>query len=70
MGHSGTLDSCALCGRQIEPFGKMRHRFFAEDLQGDEICLDCARKVAPSQVSMAELMEHGRPRARSHEPES
>ena len=35
----------------------MRHRFFAEDLDGDEICIHCARKVVPGHVAAAEKME-------------
>jgi hypothetical protein len=69
MSDSGTVDSCSLCGRPIEAFGELRQKFYAEDLQ-DEICIDCARKVAPSQVAMAELMERGRPRGPRQEPRS
>lgn len=57
MSDSGTVTDCPLCGAGIEPFGQMRHRFFAEDLQEGEICIECARKVAPDQVDHAEAME-------------
>lgn len=55
MPNSGTL--CPVCNRPVEPFGVMRHRFFAEDLGGQEICVECARTVAPAQVAAAEAME-------------
>ena len=35
----------------------MHHRFMVEPLGGREICLKCARRVAPAQVTMAEDME-------------
>ena len=57
MGDSGTLGACPLCGSPIEPFGEMRQRFVAEDLGGDDICVDCARKVVPEQVALAETLE-------------
>lgn len=47
---------CAACGETIQPFGTMRHRFIAEDL-GAEICIECARLVAPAQVAAAEALE-------------
>ena len=41
----------------IKPFGAMFHRFMVEPLGGHEICLKCARRVAPAQVTIAEDME-------------
>ena len=57
MAKSSNLSMCPICGGALKPFGVMRHRFVAEDLGGTEICIECARKVAPMQVAAAEEME-------------
>lgn len=62
MTDSGTLPRCPLCNGPIARMGKVvPHRFVAEDLGSEEICLDCARKVAPSQVAAAEALERALP---------
>ena len=56
MGDSGTLPICPLCHGVIRPYGRMKSTFVPEDLM-EPICLDCARKVVPAQVAVAEELE-------------
>ena len=49
------VDTCAMCGGPIVPFGNFGHRFMAAD--GSPICTECARRVIPDELALAEEMD-------------